>query len=224
MSWTKSRGVRTLGKFVPPVLRPTPCWSLCVRLTSSSMRISILLLILSSGCCLAQTGLPDDAARLKQAHAEACEKALKPINERYLSELNKLLAAHTKAGNLESALAIKEEITRLTQTNIPAPDPSQSVADSTGQSKKIYRELADSTWTTDWYSMTVTLTADGSVSFSSPRPGAGWRWKVSEDGKLLLSLKADGEFRNAKLTDKRDQFVIPFGSEGAKVCTRQSKP
>ena len=188
------------------------------------MRVSILLLFSFSVTIFAQTSLPDDAIKLKQSYTDARDKALKPLNDKYVAEMNKLLAAHTKAGNLEAALAIKEEITKFAQPATQTAESASTVAGKTGQSKKLYRELAGSTWATKWYDMTLTLTAEGGITFSSPRPGNGWRWKVTEDGELLISQSADSAFRNAKLTSKQDQFVIPFGSEDAKTCIRKSQP
>lgn len=188
------------------------------------MRIRILLLTLLTYDVSVQAELPADAAKLRQSYTDACEKAVKPLTEKYVTELEKLLATHTKAGNLEAALAIKEELTKFKQPDVQLADAPSDVAGETGRSRKLYRELAGSSWNTDWFAMTLTLTAEGTILFSSPRAGVGWKWKASDDGELLISQSAETGFRNAKLNDRENSFVIPFGSEEAKVCTRKLQP
>ena len=167
--------------------------------------------------------LPAEAVKLRQSYLEAREKAVKPIDERYVIELKKLLDTHTRAGNLEAALAIRDEITRL---EAPAATPSAAVVppqdnQTSGSAKKLHRELSGSVWETNWYQMTFTLQPEGTIAFSSPRAGTGWRWKVSEEGVLLISQQGDPGFRDAKINDKKDRFVIPYGDTAAKTCLRK---
>lgn len=199
------------------------------------MRSPLLLLLIAVATTLnVQADLPADATQLKQAYLEARAKALKPLDERYLVELKKLLDSHTRAGDLDGAVAIKEEITRLEATSLPqaaaatastsaptAPAAAAAESGKSGTAKKLHRDLAGTTWHTNWYDMTFTLAPEGTIAFSSPRAGTGWRWRVSEDGKLLVSQQGDPGFRDTKLNAQNDRFVIPYGDVNAKVCTRK---
>jgi hypothetical protein len=57
--------------------------------------------------------LPDDGRRLQQAYLQAVEKAAKPIRDRYVLDLGRLVETYTRAGKLEEALALKTEIEML---------------------------------------------------------------------------------------------------------------
>jgi len=69
-----------------------------------------------SMCSVAQTPvkLPKDAQALQTAYHEARQQALLPVERKYREELEKLLAAHTKAGRIDEALAIRTELALLT--------------------------------------------------------------------------------------------------------------
>jgi hypothetical protein len=78
------------------------------------LRPSISLAI---GLALSQPAMADEAAslpesgkRLQNAYRKSVEAAVKPIRDRYVSDLKKLLEQSTKSGNLDEALALRNEM------------------------------------------------------------------------------------------------------------------
>ena len=53
---------------------------------------------------------PPDLARLQHNRDRAIERALRPIHETYRRELEKLKVKYTKAGKLEEAVAVQNEL------------------------------------------------------------------------------------------------------------------
>jgi hypothetical protein len=82
--------------------------------------------------------LPSEANRLKQSYQQAVERGLKPIRGKYVAELNRLVEQFTRAGQLEEALAIKNEIAPGTN-NVE----SDKLPDECKELKKFYRQAVD---------------------------------------------------------------------------------
>lgn len=118
--------------------------------------------------------LPEDAVELKQAYEAAREKALKPIEETYEKELNRLLEQHTKSGNVDEATAIRAELASLTRVEAPSRKAIEVVtADMLANSKVIYHDPTSN------YVATWLFREDGSVSVAgSGRKGT---WKIDDD-------------------------------------------
>lgn len=57
--------------------------------------------------------LPDDIVRLKQTFLQDAERTVKPLRDRYVADLTRLLEQLTRAGKLDDALALKAEIASL---------------------------------------------------------------------------------------------------------------
>lgn len=180
---------------------------------------------------------PEKLTKLRGNYESAMTKATAPIQKTYISELEKLKIEFTKSGDLESALAVDAELkTMSTQPGVPTaenkgtPKPATpeskvspaltGIAGKSGQSKKVFRELAGSNWSTTWSNMTLVLEPDGTMRFSNPAQ-KGW-WSVSENGELLIKETEGGTPRNATLSPKFDHFNFPFG--GAKPFTRANTP
>ena len=67
--------------------------------------------------------LPQDAVALQKSYLDARQRALDPVERKYRTELEKLMAAHTKAGRIDAALAIRREIDQM---KADEPDRVQS--------------------------------------------------------------------------------------------------
>lgn len=65
---------------------------------------------------------PAELARLKEVRTTAVMKALKPVDDKFLQELENLKTKFTKAGDLESGLAVSNEIKRFQETRLLAPE------------------------------------------------------------------------------------------------------
>ena len=125
--------------------------------------IASVLFVFAASALNAQTAtaLPKDAGTLRK-YQEARQRALQPLELKYRTELEKLLATRTKAGHLDDAIAIRKELDSLTQSSksdtSATPDDSNSpVLTSgdwhwtTGVYDKPTQFLADSTWQNAWF-------------------------------------------------------------------------
>lgn len=77
--------------------------------------IASAIMISASSALVAQTtpSLPKDAEALRKSYQDARQRVLQPLDVKYKTELEKLLAAHTKAGQLDDAIAIRAELARI---------------------------------------------------------------------------------------------------------------
>ena len=107
-----------------------------------------------------------------------------------ITELEKLLATHTKAGHLDSAIAIRAELARLSPPASEGAKPTTTNEDrkNVGNSKqrKLLKELAGSRWVSEQWGATLTLNADGTTIFEGKKPRK-IEWSVSENAKLMLA-------------------------------------
>jgi hypothetical protein len=85
-----------------------------MKSAKNSLPLSALL---SIGLALSHPAMADEAAslpesgkRLQNAYRKSVEAAVKPIRDRYVSDLKKLLEQSTKSGNLDEALALRNEM------------------------------------------------------------------------------------------------------------------
>jgi hypothetical protein len=129
----------------------------------------------------------------------------------------------TKAGNLEAAIATDAELKRLGSVS-PTALPTGELplaAGKTAKSRKLYRELVGTTWHTEWGNQTIVLEIDGLMRFSNE--GNNRQWRISDDGKMeMFALENPDGARNTNLSEKLDEFKIPFGT--VKICRRIVNP
>lgn len=168
--------------------------------------IASAIMISASSALVAQTAppLPKDAESLRKAYHDARQRALQPLDVKYKAELEKLLAAHTKAGHLDDALAIRTELDSLT-----ANDPTSAVEKPNNRAARLKAELNGTIWTVfrDGKTITVTFDPEGALK-QDPSPNAGFpaAWTVNDDAELVL----DG--RKATTKDKFKTFTVFFGT------------
>lgn len=78
------------------------------------MKAPLIALALAASIALSSAQAPpEDLSSLKESYEKARQEALVPINTRYLDSLHTLKLKHSQAGNLEGALAVDEEIKRI---------------------------------------------------------------------------------------------------------------
>jgi len=156
----------------------------------------------------------DELARLHENYGKAIERATAPITATYITELKKLIEKHTKAGNLDAALAARtalESVNTVATSQAPfdgAASTSPPVAAiqpavtnaagaqrklSTADKKRIESYFAGKTW--------ATFDADGNKTNELQyfaRNGTGARkvgdvvttalkWKLMDDGTLNVT-------------------------------------
>ena len=105
--------------------------------------------------------LPPDAERLKKTYQESVARATQPLRERYTADLKRLLDQVTRVGNLQDALAIKNELDSVTPTTSGGVDTAV----------EFERRLFKTKWA--WNNdLKFTFEPDGST------PGRGFKWKT----------------------------------------------
>jgi hypothetical protein len=111
-------------------------------------QLSLLTLaLIATSEMFAQTPvLPSDAIALRKAYDDARQRALQPIEQKYRIELEKLLAAHTKAGHLDDAIAIRAELSTLSSSTAQ-PEPVTTPRQGTEkQSDQVISSLRGTKW------------------------------------------------------------------------------
>ncbi|MBL9116003.1 MAG: hypothetical protein JNJ83_13435 [Verrucomicrobiaceae bacterium] len=90
--------------------------------------------------------LPSDAQSLRKAYDEARQRALQPLEQKYRDELEKLLAAHTKAGRLDDAIAIRAELSSLSAPTASNQQPKQTEPATAKPSAPVAATLHGTRW------------------------------------------------------------------------------
>lgn len=183
--------------------------------------IAIAIMIGASSALVAQTtpSLPKDAESLRKSYQDARQRALQPLDAKYKTELEKLLAAHTKAGHLDDAVAIRTELDSLAlsgsttaakSTTAPAePD----VKASSDLSWLVGKSLVDGGWA--WHfqeNQQVSKTA-------SDKPAGSYRYTVEADGRI----KVQADLFLIKTKNRVIHFKGPDDKKGSEVRITESK-
>ena len=170
----------------------------------------LILLLLAVGAVgvVAQDAndLPPDGKRLKEAFDAGLERQTKPLRDRYVADLTRLLEQVTRAGRLNDALAIKAEIaavnasagmtvgltldvknTRwvITEPGNPGRPPGWIELRENG--------VGASSWNADPYKWSVT----GRTVVFQQADGRTWRFKFNPNNLEATSdpRDSDGEHR-----------------------------
>lgn len=90
---------------------------------------------------IAQSTFDKELATLSAQRGEAVFKALKPINDQYRSALEAMLKRATQAGELDSAMKIREEL-----KNAPTNEVMTSNFSKSAEATKLESRLVGSSW------------------------------------------------------------------------------
>lgn len=144
---------------------------------------------------------PEKLTKLRGSYESAMTKATAPIQKTYTTELEKLKIEFTKAGRLEDALAVTEEIKKISGVTSP-PKGGES---------------PDKTKVTDWLTEKGGWLA-GTTAFLFLPNGTGTKtyqgsefpltWKIGDD--LVVTTEATDP--NGKVS--RDWFILRSSREG----------
>jgi hypothetical protein len=83
--------------------------------------VGLLIVVALAARAFAQS-YSDDFTKLREQQQKSIQAAVEPINRRYVEALEQLLHKATQAGDLTTALAVREELGRYGQT--PAGGPT----------------------------------------------------------------------------------------------------
>ena len=136
-----------------------------------SIATTIAVLIAAHSLASAQSApsLPKDAETLRKSYLEAKQRATQPLDQKYKADLEKLLAAHTKAGHLDDALSIRAQLDILGSATVTA-DPDLQTNQVVGVWKY---EVATAKYNSD-----IELTVDGMATFK--RDNTKGKWSISK--------------------------------------------
>lgn len=154
---------------------------------------------------------PDRLTVLRDSWQSARERALRPIDQTYQAELKKLLDEFTRAGRLEDALAVKNELETVAAGEAPPADVAAAVPAPATAPEKEPRHLRDLTNFADYQRFFA-----GTLWVSGTGPGISF----AEDGAKIALFDGDPPAKLAHHTDLslKEPGVLEFQwSNGAKA-------
>jgi hypothetical protein len=194
----------------------------------SFKHLSFALLLLFAVDSLAQlpSASKDPVDELRARWLAARARALKPLDDAYVKQLQEMKVAETKKGNLEGALRVAAEIKEVTAENA-IDDVSHADGDA------IRKALENSMWLGQpggsipgW---TVQLGARGNMSLTHADGTAGWggwTWKIADDGKMTIGIPNVAKPIDAVVSKRLDRMTFPFagGCTLKRIVTPAAKP
>lgn len=148
---------------------------------------------------------PASMVELKGNYTKALERAREPMNKTYEAELQKLLDRFTKTGNLDAALAVKDEVAGLSAAPVAvtapvaptegrtAPTPAESKSKRLTRSEK--KAIEDRFMQTMWTILPAKVDCyyfhkDGACSRGEFGKGsataATGKWEMEDDGSVCI--------------------------------------
>lgn len=93
----------------------------------------LLIVCMHISSARAQNSITPEMDRLRTSYESARERATRPIDEKYLSELSKLQDTYTREAKLEQAVAVANEIKRMKERlGMPAAPAAPALAPAAG--------------------------------------------------------------------------------------------
>ena len=181
-----------------------------------------LCFLIQASLALAQLPTKDSLGDVRLKWLLARRRVLAPIDDAYIKQLEALKLTETKKGNLEAAVRIEEERKKVEQ-EIAMDETTAASGDAMRTS------LSNSMWSgmegglKGWKFQlaangTMVLTrADGSPGWG------GWVWKVSNDGKLTITVpNALDRPLDVNISKKLDRMTFAFN--GGSTMKRVNAP
>lgn len=164
------------------IVRPT---------TKSLTMLQRTLLILALTASVSAAAEPEKLLKLRTSYEAAMTKAAAPIQRTYLQELEKLKIEYTKAGKLEDALTVSEELKKLAALASDNSGAGQTdrKTNEVKLSKK-EREALEAAFQGKWE-----WTNNGGINVANSRIYSGseaWPYEVKGDG-TIHATKKNGE-------------------------------
>lgn len=146
-----------------------------------------------------QKPLPKDAEALRLSYLRARIQALEPIDRKYANALENLLSAHTRAGQLDDALAIKAELEALKAKKPSEPSPSD-----------IRELIVGSVWRQDAAkTKTITFIDKTTCEFRDSANGSELTMPYHFEGEILYLIWSSrpGEKKACVISPDQDSFL-----------------
>ncbi len=163
---------------------------------------------------IAKSGKTKELSELNKNWIEKRNRSVKPVDDLYKRKLSQLSTKHASQNNLEAALAIREEIKKLSQTS------QTSISEK--EAKRISKKLEHTKWS--WVN---DKDSRNKLSFGEDGKGRfGWfydfptTWKIigknrvqlfinSKHGKQNVVLKFDDKFKSFECDNYPNDEPIP---------------
>lgn len=129
-----------------------------------------------------------DLAKLRASYEADVKIATAPIRARQIEKLQALLKSYTQKGDLNGAVAVREELASL--QSVTGPTEGKTGVDATTAFRAA---LNETTWQWDHKghpSSKLTFHADG--TFTNPNWKGNFRWRISGDRIVTLDGDATG--------------------------------
>ncbi len=170
-------------------------------------RLLLLIFICSASSLLAQQS-NDEISKLRESYTKAVERATEPLKATYVAELKKLMEKHTKAGNLDAALAARNEIESISSPVAASSGPdssrtaSNAVVNPDAPKSKLspsYKKILESYFVGKTWAVLWDERPDHRELLYFSKNGKGARklgdkvettliWSIEEDGTVFVSL------------------------------------
>jgi len=182
------------------------------------MKLLLTLTALLIGAWTATASADPELDRLRAAYEAAVERATQPLRESYERELKRILDARTRSGNLEEALAAREELERLAD-EAGAADPQTTA--SSGRE----RFFVNTTWKTPTGTFFHFLPEGKGIRFRSEgRDQTEFTWQMDQRGIVEWTGEAN---RGGPVTSLFFRFAgrtrAHYGSERERISTELEK-
>lgn len=181
--------------------------------TTQTLFSTVLLLLVSS----ANSADPETLIKLRANYDGAVARALAPLQRTYAAELEKLKVEYTKAGKLEEALAVSDELKKLTSSSSPS-DQRAIGAPAPPSRLRSFKTVDDFT---TWLSGTVWTNDDGEiVAFGDNDFGVHWKDNppLAPDTRLGRYPTTPGEIGELNFRFPQGGNVVIRISDDLKTC------
>lgn len=159
---------------------------------------TLALILLSSSLLAAE---PEKLIKLRGSYDAAVQKAVAPLQKTYLQELEKMKLDFTRAGKLEDAIAVSEELKKFSAGTAAPTSENVEKARSAQTSKEMLDYLCSKVWI---YSKAPDKPLDSYEIFFRPDGSVGqtitgspntknWSWVSVKKG--VINLNRSGEIK-----------------------------
>jgi hypothetical protein len=166
-------------------------------MTFRSAALAVLTLGLATGAPgqRQKDATPEKLGKLQDAHRAAVNRVVAPITKSYIADLQKLKVEFTRAGDLESALAVDAEL-RAMMADAKVPKSSSAKPNDSAGKKEFQAYLKG----TDW---AITRVSDGMK----------WgEWHFKDDGTVIVNTTRQWSVKDQQ-TVIVEQYTLTFAED-----------
>lgn len=143
-----------------------------------------------------EPSLPTKAQKLKESYQAALQRVTEPLTKTYLAELEKLKVEHTKAADLQGALAIESEIKVFRPVSSQPSQPTNGSANTAFLNSKTTVEavVLNTSWESRESNFHVKFLPDGHLEGLMPNT----TYAIRDDGIIVYGEGAWKRFMRVR--------------------------